>query len=211
MRTLPRFATALLVRFGSQEEPLLGDLVEEYAAGRSRAWYWRQALAAVALGAMRNVGAHPARTVIAIAAGWTTAMLVFVLAGDRIAHGLARWLWAWDRATAYQTGEWWPFWITSSALSYGVFALSAVVVARVARRPAGPVLVAYAGSMVLVLAASAVAIDVLTRMWGRVPVPHPLFYVVSVALPFYWRAGLVLAPAIVLAAGGAAMPRPVRP
>lgn len=43
----PRLAT-LLIRHCSANEPLAGDLYEEYQAGRTDGWYWRQALAAVA-------------------------------------------------------------------------------------------------------------------------------------------------------------------
>lgn len=50
----PRLALALLNRVVPQEEPLTGDLVEEFAAGRSRGWFWRQAIAAVALTAFRQ-------------------------------------------------------------------------------------------------------------------------------------------------------------
>jgi hypothetical protein len=50
----PRLAVALLNRVVPQEEPLTGDLIEEFAAGRSRAWFWRQTVAAVALAAFRQ-------------------------------------------------------------------------------------------------------------------------------------------------------------
>jgi len=50
----PRLALALLNRVVPQEEPLTGDLVEEFAAGRSRVWFWRQAIAAAALTAFRR-------------------------------------------------------------------------------------------------------------------------------------------------------------
>jgi len=59
------------------------------------------------------------------------------------------------------------------------------------------------------LAASAVILEVLSRLWdNRVPVPHTLFYVVSVVLPYHWRSGLVLAPATILIAGLLAGGRP---
>ena len=45
MRPLPALATTLLLRLGPGDESFAGDLAEEYAAGRSRAWYWRQVLA----------------------------------------------------------------------------------------------------------------------------------------------------------------------
>jgi hypothetical protein len=50
----PRLAVALLTRFVPDEEPLTGDLIEEFAAGRSRAWFWRQTIAAVALAVFRR-------------------------------------------------------------------------------------------------------------------------------------------------------------
>ena len=68
-------------------------------------------------------------------------------------------------------------------------------------------LIAYAASMLLVLAASAVVIEVLTRRNGGVPVPHTLFYVVSVGLPYHWRSGLLLAPMVILLAGLIGSPR----
>ena len=64
------------------------------------------------------------------------------------------------------------------------------------------------GSMLFVLTASAVLIELLTLRNGAVPVPHTLFYVISVALPYCWRSGLLLAPAAILGAGLLACPRP---
>ena len=56
--------------------------------------------------------------------------------------------------------------------------------------------------MFVALIASAVTIEVLSRLWdNRVPVPHPLFFIVSVALPFQWRSGVLLAPTVILLAG----------
>jgi hypothetical protein len=45
----PALATWWLehLRFGARNDFLLGDLVEEYGQGRSRAWYWRQVLVAL--------------------------------------------------------------------------------------------------------------------------------------------------------------------
>jgi hypothetical protein len=50
----PRLAVLLLKRFAANE-PLAGDLHEEYLAGRSSIWYWRQVIAAVVLVPMRRV------------------------------------------------------------------------------------------------------------------------------------------------------------
>lgn len=48
-RRPPRFAQALLQRCsrGRFQESLEGDLLEEFAEGRSSAWYWRQVFCAV--------------------------------------------------------------------------------------------------------------------------------------------------------------------
>lgn len=56
----PRLATWLLQRWGSgpQCESLVGDLIEQYQHGRSRAWYRRQVLTAIAVGAFRDIRDH---------------------------------------------------------------------------------------------------------------------------------------------------------
>jgi hypothetical protein len=202
MRPAPPFATWMLLRLGPPDESFAGDLAEEHAAGRSRAWYWRQVLSAVVLTAVRHGGAHPVGTLGTVIAGWAAMLLVFFVLGDRVAGGLAGWLWDWERQAAYQTGVWWPFQMAALVVSYTGFALSAVVVVGLSRHRAGPVLVIHAASMVVALLASTITIDVLSRLWdNRVPVPHTLFYVISVALPYHWYSGLLLAPSIVLMAG----------
>lgn len=49
----PKLALTLLHRYVPDNDPLVGDLVEEFAAGRSRVWFWRQALTAIAIHAAR--------------------------------------------------------------------------------------------------------------------------------------------------------------
>jgi len=48
MKTPPRLATVLLARFGRHNEAGVGDLLEQYAAGRSNAWCWRQSVFLIA-------------------------------------------------------------------------------------------------------------------------------------------------------------------
>jgi hypothetical protein len=72
MRHPPTRATRLLLQLGPQDEAFIGDRIEEYRAGRSRAWYWRQVLSAVLLSTVRHVGAHRGRTVAAVATGWSS-------------------------------------------------------------------------------------------------------------------------------------------
>jgi signal peptidase I len=49
----PRLATWLLQHCGTgyRYQSLVGDLIEEYHSGRSRAWYWRQVVLAIMAGA----------------------------------------------------------------------------------------------------------------------------------------------------------------
>jgi hypothetical protein len=45
----PKLAMALLTRFVDENEPLVGDLVEEFDSRRSRVWFWRQVIGAVVM------------------------------------------------------------------------------------------------------------------------------------------------------------------
>ena len=50
----PRLAE-LLVKLASENEHLVGDLQEEFRAGRSRAWYWRQTASVLATNVIRPI------------------------------------------------------------------------------------------------------------------------------------------------------------
>lgn len=70
-RAAPRTATWLLERLGRgpRFEPLIGDLVEQFEEGRSRLWYWRQAIGALASQLRRALRAHASSFIAAIVAG----------------------------------------------------------------------------------------------------------------------------------------------
>lgn len=53
----PPLATWLLRQFdsGARNEPLIGDMVEEYRAGRFSLWYWRQVLVAILQSCVRDI------------------------------------------------------------------------------------------------------------------------------------------------------------
>jgi hypothetical protein len=56
----PRLALSLLSRWLPDDDPLVGDLLEEFAAGRGRLWFWRQTVSAVEAAAARpRVGVRP--------------------------------------------------------------------------------------------------------------------------------------------------------
>ncbi len=52
----PRLAVALLNRFLPDNEPLVGDLLEEFAVRKSRLWLWRQVVLALLMGSFRSQG-----------------------------------------------------------------------------------------------------------------------------------------------------------
>ena len=56
-RNPPRLATELLNAYGANE-PLAGDLEEEYRAGRSALWYWWQVAVAIGSASMRRTSMH---------------------------------------------------------------------------------------------------------------------------------------------------------
>src|SRR5580700_4416385 len=77
LRKPPAFADWLLnrLRLPVSNPPLAGDLLEEFQSGRSRAWYWRQTIAAILARARQNI--RPA-TLIFI--GWAAqASVVYLL------------------------------------------------------------------------------------------------------------------------------------
>jgi hypothetical protein len=74
MKLIPPVALATWMlehlTFGSPNESLSGDLLEELRAGRSAVWYWRQALSATALSLSGNARAYLLPLVFS--AGWST-------------------------------------------------------------------------------------------------------------------------------------------
>ena len=72
----PALATKLLESLVAERtsEALLGDLIEQYAAGRSRLWYWRQVLQALAISAGHEVRRRKLESLSAIIVGCVTAL-----------------------------------------------------------------------------------------------------------------------------------------
>jgi hypothetical protein len=67
--------------FADGSHALAGDLLEEFRAGRSQGWYWRQVLIAVAIGVGRQLGSHwPAVFFAALWALPSMAYQVFIVA-----------------------------------------------------------------------------------------------------------------------------------
>ncbi len=84
----PSFATLILERFVVSDygDALIGDLVEQYRAGRSTGWYWRQVLLAVLVGASKTIFHHKLLTVRAIAVWWVTDYLYYLICWTTLWH-----------------------------------------------------------------------------------------------------------------------------
>jgi hypothetical protein len=70
-RPTPRTATWLLERLGggSRLEPLIGDLIEQFEQGRSRLWYWRQAVGTLAIELAQTLRLHAFSFIAAVVVG----------------------------------------------------------------------------------------------------------------------------------------------
>jgi hypothetical protein len=67
----PPLATWLLEHLTAigQDEALAGDILEEFSAGRSSGWYWRQVITAIAIGWARSIFEH--RNALLFATIWS--------------------------------------------------------------------------------------------------------------------------------------------
>lgn len=70
-RAAPRLATWLLERLGtgSRLDPLIGDLLEQFEEGRSRLWYWRQAVDALVVDVAQGLRLHAPSFIAAVVVG----------------------------------------------------------------------------------------------------------------------------------------------
>jgi hypothetical protein len=181
------------------DEALCGDLLEEYRAGRSDAWYTRQVIAAIAVGAVRGIAGRRLLAVRAIAVGWVALLLFFGMAGDVLAGGTRHWisyridelgLWVFG-ADPWRIVRFLPPWFCG-------FFVAGALVGRTHRVHAAAMLAAFTLSVLIVMSGAAIMVWVYpypTR------VPHALFYVIFTALPNVWWVGFVLVPVLILAAG----------
>jgi hypothetical protein len=86
--TPPRFAMWVLKHFASAtyRDSLAGDLIEQHARGRTRAWCWRQVLAALAIAPVSALRRAP----------WMAAIKAALLALGLITLGVGTMSWASD-------------------------------------------------------------------------------------------------------------------
>lgn len=88
----PRGATWLITRLGCGPtvESLLGDLIEEFGGGRSRLWYWRQAIAAIVIGFGQEIRAHSVLAARAVLTGSSVLVLFGWLVADPLFEQASR-------------------------------------------------------------------------------------------------------------------------
>jgi hypothetical protein len=87
------FAMWLLQKFGVPErnESLIGDLIEERAAGRSTLWLWGQSIAAIADTVTRDLRDHWVLALRAIGIGWAATFLISYFWYMVVTQGVAWW------------------------------------------------------------------------------------------------------------------------
>jgi hypothetical protein len=85
----PLVATLLLRWMGPRDEAIVGDLLEGYRSGRSRLWFWRQAIAAILIGALTEVRSHKLFALRAVIVGYIVGWVYF------------QYLFAWVAQAAY--------------------------------------------------------------------------------------------------------------
>jgi hypothetical protein len=199
MKKPPVVAQWLLSRFTTCSSALQGDVDEEYRTGRSSSWYWRQILDVIMMAVRRDIQRHPILALRGVAIGWIVLLLIFATLGDGAAEAIAKYAWNWSRVRdGYGGGLWWPYWIAASFVSYGGFAVSAWAVVRLHRGIGMSMVTVYLGSVVVALFVAATIVELVPR---PLPLPHTLFYVVSVGLPFVWHSGFILVPLVILLTG----------
>jgi hypothetical protein len=146
-RQLPRLAVALLERWLPDNEPLAGDLLEA-SRERSRAWFWRQLLFAIASRALLLARTNPRpmaeTTLLSLA---MLALLGFhaVVAASLINHLLV----LNDTAWVGVTGRYHDWQMPATALSFGAAVLLGREIGRFHRQHRIAAVLAFSASATL--------------------------------------------------------------
>lgn len=140
----PRLATWLLEALSTDphSEALIGDLNEQFGAGRSRQWYWRQAIGSLTLDLARTLRTHGLSFALAVLVGWASTWL-WRLANTLAPRGLsdaldpARHSWTLDTLERFLTLH------ASQTLLTALVFVSVWIVTRIHRAHQRAVLVAF--------------------------------------------------------------------
>ena len=180
----PKLATFLMERLAGCGPILLGDLQEEYRAGRSRWWYWREALHVVAWSLVVGIRSHPIKFLRAIAAlviaNWVAAFALSVLPlASLVEYVMPGWIYM---RYQVQTLAW-------ISLSFPICVIATWSMARLhpeVRVPATLVVVVW--SVLNVMGDAE-----LRRLWGNMPEPRFVPYLLRhVLVILVWPAAMVV-------------------
>jgi hypothetical protein len=172
----PALATKLLESLVAERtsEALLGDLIEQYEGGRSRAWYWWQVLQALAISAGHEVRRRKLQSISAIIVGCVTALPLSYFSTSLAARFVGGY-------KAYLVFL--PLVFLSAAASGWI----------VRRSHPRPMVVIYAG-FCLVASAMAFAVYAWLPISDRMPMPVPV-------LAYFVAVDFIIGPLGVLAGG----------
>ena len=189
----PRLASWLLHHFASSPRPesLAGDLIERYRQGHSAMWYWRQVLAAILAGLIRDIRDHRLLAIRAVAIGWLLAVL-FSFPVNWMSNASRAWLIEWLVDTR-RYSFWWVFW--SGQLPYALLACVACAISGwiIARLHQG-----HAVAMVSVFAAVVAVADYGQASWM---LSRPAFPPMPQLAVILWLL-LLIGPPISIGIGG---------
>jgi hypothetical protein len=146
----PRLARWLLKHFGSSSdnEALLGDLAEQYVEKGRPAWYWRQAIGAILVDFFKEIRGNKWLAARGLLTGWA----VSIVFNKTVVPGLVDMFFYGPWATSPITAEFrnlYPF-ISSAPLPFLTGMLSGWLVGRLHRSHQTPVVLLFAGSILLV-------------------------------------------------------------
>jgi hypothetical protein len=115
----PEGAIWLLERcsLGRRNDSLVGDLIEEFGQGQTRAWFWKQTIIALTVSFASELGRSPLLIVRAMASGWVSLYIgrflidglmlrrswpgiILPVAFDPLGYSRFRWLVFWTPVTA---------------------------------------------------------------------------------------------------------------
>src|SRR4051812_24500045 len=134
----PGAALWLLERLGPHNESVAGDIAERFAAHEhSRAWVWRQVLAAIVVAAVRDISQHKLLAMTSVVVGFGLIHSFAVFFGGPIVNGVSGH--GSNVDTALVT---WPVWSAG-------FAAIGVVIARMTRPVHGAMVLLFASVVML--------------------------------------------------------------
>jgi hypothetical protein len=114
----PRLGRLVLERLGPRNESIVGDLSEEWHAGRSTLWYWRQVLAGIVFHLVADVRGHWFIALRSILVGlvilWSLGWLV-----NLVTEQLTRWIVMYPLGVTLVFQVQLGFWIHIGNLAWG--------------------------------------------------------------------------------------------